>query len=93
MKRRKGTLLISIGLLLMAAALFLTGYNLWDDYRAGKMTQMALAQIVAGTEGNDGLDAGTGAGAPQREQLPDYMRYPDMEMPVKEIDVTQHSHC
>ena len=34
-KRRSGTVFMLGGLLLFAAALFLTGYNLWDEQRAG----------------------------------------------------------
>ena len=36
MKKTTGTICIILGLLLIAAALGLTGYNLWDNERAGK---------------------------------------------------------
>lgn len=97
MRNRKGTLLIGIGLLLMAAALFLTGYNLWEDYCAGESAQTALAQLETGLEETgqagglengphsaEGPDGGKAGSMPDVE--PDYVRYPEMEMPVQQID-------
>ena len=43
--RRKLTILRPIGLLLMAAALLLTAYNLWDDGRAAVSSQRILAEL------------------------------------------------
>lgn len=34
-----------VGLLLMAAALFLAGFNLWDDWRAGEAAKRILAAL------------------------------------------------
>ena len=34
-----------LGLLLIAAALFLTGYNIWDGKRAGKSTDRILKEM------------------------------------------------
>lgn len=42
---KKGTLNIVVGLLLIAAALSLTGYNMWDNHRAGAEAQKALHQL------------------------------------------------
>lgn len=93
MKKRKGALLRYMGLLLMAAALFLTGHNLWEDHRAGKLAQSVLAQMEAGADTkqeNAGRQEGTGQGPEGMESLeegpPDYLLYPDMEMPVRQID-------
>ena len=36
MRKKSGTICIILGLLLIAAALGLTGYNLWDNERAGR---------------------------------------------------------
>lgn len=41
-KRKPGTWLMKGGMLLMAAALLLTGYNLWDEQRAGKKASRVL---------------------------------------------------
>lgn len=96
MKKRKGTLLMYMGLLLMAAALFLTGHNLWEDYRAGKLAELVLAQMDAEKDPEranagqswqqEGTDQGAGRTEAMETGLPDYLLYPDMEMPVREID-------
>ena len=44
-KRKPGTWLMTGGLLLIAAALLLTGYNLWDEWRAGQTAQQVLEQM------------------------------------------------
>lgn len=46
-KRRSGTVFMLGGLLLFAAALFLTGYNLWDEQRAGDAVAAILEQMSA----------------------------------------------
>lgn len=50
--RKKGTLLMILGLLLIAAALFLTGYNIWDGKRAGKSTDRILKEMSDTVNGN-----------------------------------------
>lgn len=44
--KRNGTGMIVGGLLLLAAALFLTGYNLWDEQRAGNEAASVLEQVL-----------------------------------------------
>ncbi len=48
MKKSKGNgkIMMTFGLLLTAAALFLTGYNLWGEYQAKKNANEALLQVV-----------------------------------------------
>lgn len=43
--KRSGKLCMTLGLLLTAAALFLTGYNLWGEYRAARNAGAALMQV------------------------------------------------
>ncbi len=69
------------GVLLIAAALLLAGWNLWDAWRAGEAARQALAQLPEGS----GPEAARGNGTGEQE-LPDYILNPDMEMPVVEID-------
>lgn len=45
-RRRISWPLIAGGLLLIAAALSLTGYNLWDDSRAGQVNKEILAELI-----------------------------------------------
>ena len=72
--KHKGKGLIFTGLLLMAAALFLTGYNLFDQMRAQRSAAQAAAQLAERL--------------PQTTQtdVPDYLLTPEMEMPVETID-------
>jgi sortase A len=62
MRRRKAsTILVVVGLLLIIAALALTGYNLWENYRAGKNAQ-TVAEKLAGD-----IDDGNGKINPNME--------------------------
>lgn len=72
--KHKGKGLIFTGLLLIAAALFLTGYNLFDQMRAQRSAAQAVAQLAERL--------------PQTTQtdVPDYLLTPEMEMPVETID-------
>ena len=68
--------LICGGLLLIAAALALTGYNLWEDRRASEAARQALTAMEAQT-------AEEGERAPEQPEpsVPEYVLHPDMEMP------------
>lgn len=84
-KGKAGTILITAGSLLLAAALILVGYNLVDEYRAGKTAEHVLEvlqqQMPAHEEQNAQEDA-----AQEQTELPDYVLNPDMEMPTQEIE-------
>lgn len=71
-KSTKGTLLISVGLLLIAAALILVIYNVWDAKRAAKESE-AIVEKLETVIGDSQLDQ------------PTYTD-PEKEMPTKEID-------
>lgn len=60
------------GLLLFAAALFLTLQNVQEAKRAGDASAMAVSDLKAQEEGTSS------------EGVPEYVLNPDMEMPVKE---------
>lgn len=74
--KKKGTIMMTIGLLLLAAALVLTGYNLWEANRADKYSSAALEAMMRHLEQNDAADA----------EKPDYLLFPDREMPVVLVD-------
>lgn len=78
--KRRGSWLMGAGLLLMAAALLLTGYNLWNDWRAGQAAGQALARLA---EADPPAETGAGAG---EQKIPDYVLDPGREMPVVEVD-------
>lgn len=83
----------------MASALILTGYNLWDESRAGKEVESLAKQLQAETEitismednGAENSDQNTNgegnpAGSNTSLDIPAYVLNPDMEMPVETID-------
>lgn len=71
-KNRKGVFLITMGLLLLAAALCITGYNIWDEYRADKVSSAVTEQL-----NHNIVDP---------SDNPAYELNPDMEMPQMVID-------
>ena len=72
MVRKEGNLWMLLGLLLLAAALCLTGYNLWEAYQAEKSARQGLSQMDAQL--------------PELSALPAYLVAPEMEMPILTID-------
>lgn len=80
--KSKGRWLRAAGLLLLAAALALTVYNIWDERRAGQAVQQTLAALPAPAAPVQ-LDAAAG---PDAQVLPDYQLAPDMEMPAVAVD-------
>lgn len=97
--RRKGNILISMGLLLIAAALAVSIYNVYQGQQGTFSVRNTLSQLEtlvqqAEAEPNSGeTDAENEAAltiAPGEmtflEVLPDYLQNPEMEMPVCTID-------
>ena len=64
--------LMLLGLLLITAALFLTGYNIWDEERANVAATEVLEQVNLPLVDD--------------EATPDYELNPYMEMPIKTLD-------
>lgn len=78
-KPKKSTVLMGLGLLLIAAALVLMAYTQWDENRAKAETAAVVEQLRPLTETAEGETAG------QPWQQPEYAAFPDREMPVVEI--------
>lgn len=87
-RNRKGIVCMIIGLLLIAAALCLTMYNMWDNKRAAENVQkgceaveqeIAKALEITRRAEQEVLDEG-------EIWYPDYVLNPDMDMPEAEID-------
>lgn len=78
MGRKLGKFLMTIGLLLIAAAFLLMTYNIRESKKAEESSKEILEQIS-----NDQSDDGTSERA---DEEPLYKLYPDMEMPVVTID-------
>lgn len=79
MRNKKGLVLICSGLVLLAAALGLCGYNLWDEHRAAESVNSIMLQMdtVLPKPGDVQLPEGI---------TPDYIAAPQMEMPTVMID-------
>lgn len=92
--RKQGCLLlITIGLLLIAAALFLASYNLYDELRAEQAARQAVTQLDAYLPAEAAPEAPTDPVEDtdplvrdERTVIPDYVLSPNMEMPVKTIN-------
>ena len=76
-----------IGLLLIAAALFLTIYNFMDDNRASRSAHGVMDQLreMRPEKESEEDDAASQSAAGEVE-VPDYVLNPKMEMPVNVID-------
>ena len=92
-RKQEGLLLITIGLLLIAAALFLVSYNLYDELRAEQSARQAVTQLDAYLPAEAALEAPSDSAGDQeplvsdeRTVIPDYVLYPNMEMSVETIN-------
>lgn len=81
--RKKGTLWMALGLLLLAAALSLTLYNIWDAARADQSAQSVAAELEQAI--TDRVTARQAAEAAGESTVSDPLD-PDREMPTVEID-------
>lgn len=95
MKRKKrGLLTMFTGLLLIAAALFLTGYNIWEQKQADEAASSVLQTLTASMERTGDPEP---AKQPDQNPLPEeealleavpppFVQHPDMQMPQTEIE-------
>lgn len=74
-RKKRSLILITTGLLLIAAALVLTVFNLYDEHRAEKSVHGVLKQMAP--QESPVLREG---------EIPDYILNPAMEMPVKTVE-------
>ena len=91
-RKQEGLLLITIGLLLIAAALFLVSYNLYDELRAEQSARQAVTQLDAYLPAEAAPEAPSDSAGDQeplvsdeRTVIPDYVLSPNME-PVETIN-------
>lgn len=91
---KKGRIPIILGLLLIAAALLLTGYNLLISDRAAKASEQVLSQLLPQIsddpipEGGRSVydDPEMAAKHPKEVEYPDYLINPEMAMPVRTVE-------
>lgn len=79
--KRKGSIWISTGVLLIAAALSLVVYNMNQSNEAGETAQNVLTLLTGEQKAEMAPQVVESA-----EDLPDYIRNPDMEMPVTTVN-------
>ena len=79
-RKKKGTWLMTGGLLLIAAALFLACFNLWDERRATNSAGEALRELEAVRPEE------AEATEPGEAEIPAYLLDPGREMPAVEVD-------
>ena len=83
-RKKKGTWLMTGGLLLIAAALFLTCFNLWDERRATNSAGEALRELEAVRPEE------AEATEPGEAEIPAYLLDPGREMPAVEVDGSRY---
>lgn len=84
MQSKKGLPLIVTGLLLVAAALFLTVFNLYEEQKAAKLSMAALLELPE--EMRNHLPTEDATEEPTELVYPDYVLNPYMDMPTVEAD-------
>ena len=92
-RKQRGLLSITVGLLLIAAALFLASYNLYDELRAEQAARQVVNKLDAYFHSEAAPEASTNPAGDQeplvsdeRTVIPDYVLYPNMEMSVEAIN-------
>lgn len=77
----KGKLLTGVGLLLIAAALLLTVYNIRESDRAGSESEEMVVRMESLT-----ADLPERLETEKKELVPEYVKNPEMEMPTVEVN-------
>ena len=89
-KNQIGKIFTITGLLLFAAALALSAYNLWDGYRAEQSREKLLEEY---RDKNQNI-SGEGEQAEESDgQIPDYQLNPEMEMPEITLEDLDGAAC
>ncbi len=93
---KKGTIATILGLVLIAAAICLTLYNVWDTWRAGNAAANALEALALRISENpdnryaqreeQANDPEALPRAPGEIEYPDYVLNPEMDMPILRVD-------
>ena len=83
MKSKRGTAWINLGLLLLAAALFLAAYNRNESYQAQQQSDVVLEEMSEALAQT--VPAQTIPGQTEPPELPEAMEEPQREMPVRTI--------
>lgn len=91
--KRKGTKMIVLGLLLVAAALLITVQNLWESRQAeNNALELVdrLDDIISSLYSENVEETFFTGEVMLEEMIPDYILNPDMEMPTESIDGNEY---
>lgn len=80
-KSLRSTAFITIGVVLISAAAFLTGFNVAEDQNAGTASNEVVAMVSQIANDRKAIWE-----EPDEDVIPDYLLNPDMEMPTIEKD-------
>lgn len=80
-KNRLGRFFTGAGLILVAGAVLLLMYNLWDSRRAEESQEEILAEYLSENKKASELPSDPDGEAADSQDIPDYLLNPDMEMP------------
>ena len=80
-KNRLGRFFTGAGLILVASAVLLLMYNLWDSRRAEESQEEILAEYLSANKKASEVPSDPDGEAADSQDIPDYMLDPDMEMP------------
>lgn len=80
-KNRLGRFFTGAGLILVAGAVLLLMYNLWDSHRAEESQEEILAEYLSENKKASELPSDPDGEAADSQDIPDYLLNPDMEMP------------
>lgn len=83
--KTKGNILIGIGLLLFAAALLLTGYNVADEMRAASSVQNMVSELKIEERQNEKTTPDAQISNLSEVEIPDYQLNPQMDMPEQAV--------
>lgn len=79
--KHRSSLVISLGVLLITASAFLTGYNVAEDRYAGETSDEVVSLVTQVSNDRKSIWADA-----DQEVIPDYLLNPEMEMPTVEKD-------
>ena len=80
-KNRLGRFFTGAGLILVASAVLLLMYNLWESRRAEESQEEILAEYLSENKKASEVPSDPDGEAADSQDIPDYMLDPDMEMP------------